>query len=262
MGRSLAFLYGIAAYLVFLIAFLYAIGFVGNIFVPKSIDSGTQGSVVFSVVINLVLLSIFALQHSIMARPAFKKIWTKIVPKSVERTTYVLLSSLALMLICAYWQPLTYVIWDVSGTSFGIVLQAIFWAGWLIVLTSTFMIDHFDLFGLRQVYQNLKQQKITHSGFRKLIFYKLVRHPIMTGFLIAFWAAPTMTSGHLLFALVITAYIYIAVKHFEEKDLVAEIGEPYVQYQGEVGMLFPGIGKTQPGIGKTQRSTELQNPAE
>ena len=191
-----------------------------------------------------------------MARPAFKKVWTKVVPKSVERTTYVLLSSLALILICAYWQPLTDVIWDVSGTSLGMVLQATFWAGWLILLTSTFLIDHFDLFGLRQVYQNLKQQKLTHVGFRKFLFYKLVRHPMMTGFLIAFWSAPTMTSGHLLFTLVTTAYIYIAVKHFEEKDLVAEIGEPYIEYQAEVGMLIPGIGKIQQG-------SKLQNnPAE
>lgn len=255
MGRTLAFLYGIIAYLVFLGAFLYAIGFVGNIVVPKGIDTGTEGPLVMSVIINLVLLSVFALQHSIMARPAFKRMWTKIVPNSVERTTYVLLSSLALVLIFAYWQPLTGVVWDVSGTSFGSVLQVIFWAGWLIVLTSTFMIDHFDLFGLRQVYLNLKQREITHAGFRKLVFYRLVRHPIMTGFLIAFWAAPTMTVGHLLFTIVTTTYIYIAVKHFEEKDLIAEIGEPYLQYQTEVGPFFPGIGKSRP-------APKLPTPAE
>ena len=255
MGRTVAFLYGIISYLVFLGAFLYAIAFVGNIFVPKTIDSGVQGPVVMSTIINLALLSVFALQHSIMARPGFKKIWTKIVPKSVERTTYVLLSSLALILIFAYWQPMTDVIWDVSGSTFGIILLGVFWAGWLIVLTSTFMIDHFDLFGLRQGDLNLKKQEITPSGFRKLLFYRLVRHPIMTGFLIAFWAAPTMTVGHLLFTMITSAYIYIAVKYFEEKDLVVEIGEPYVKYQAEVGPFFPGIGKS-------RRAPELQNPAE
>lgn len=255
MGRTLAFLYGIAAYFVFLFAFLYAIGFVGNLVVPKGIDSGTEGPMLMSIVINLALLSVFALQHSIMARPAFKRVWAKIVPKSVERTTYVLLASLALLLIFAYWQPLTDIVWDVSGTSLGSVLQVVFWAGWLIVLTSTFMIDHFDLFGLRQVYLNLKQREITHSGFRKLVFYKLVRHPIMTGFLIAFWAAPTMTVGHLLFTVVTSAYIYIAVKHFEEKDLIAEIGEPYLQYQTEVGPFLPGIGKS-------RRNPELRKAAD
>lgn len=244
MGRTFAFLYGILAYLIFFVTFLYSIGFVGNFYVSKTIDSGQQGAVVASIIINIILLSIFALQHTIMARPAFKKVWTKIIPKSVERTTYVLLSSLALVLLYAFWQPLLGTVWDVSGTAAGTVLQIIFWAGWGIVLTSTFMIDHFDLFGLRQVYLNLKKREITPSGFRKLIFYRLVRHPIMTGFIIAFWATPTMSTGHLLFAVVTTAYIYIAVKHFEEKDLVAEIGEEYVTYQKEVGTFFPGIGKT------------------
>lgn len=255
MGRTFAFIYGIAAYLVFLAAFLYAIGFVGNILVPKSIDSGTPGLLVQSVLINIGLLSVFALQHSIMARPAFKKVWTRIIPKSVERTTYVLLSSLALVLILAFWQPMTDVLWDFSGTSLGVVLQGVFWAGWVIVLTSTFMIDHFDLFGLRQVFLNLRKQEITHAGFRKILFYRLVRHPIMTGFMIAFWAAPTMTLGHLLFAIVTTAYIYIAVKYLEEKDLVREIGEPYVKYQTEVGPFIPGVGKNRP-------ETAVQSPAE
>ena len=199
---------------------------------------------------NLALLSVFALQHSIMARPAFKRVWTKIVPKSVERTTYVLLSSLALVLICVYWQPMQGIVWDVSGSGLGLALQVLFWVGWLIVLTSTFMMDHFDLFGLRQVFLNLKQREVNHTGFRKVVFYRMVRHPIMTGFIIAFWSTPAMTTGHLLFKLVNTAYIYIAVKYFsiavkyfEEKDLVAAIGAPYVTYQEDVGMFFPGIGK-------------------
>ncbi len=247
MGRVLALIYGIMAYAGFLGAFLYTIGFVGNFIVPKSIDSGIEGPVVISVAINLLVLSGFALQHSVMARPAFKRVWTRVVPKSVERSTYVLMANLALVLIFVYWQPLPNIVWDVSSTNVGTVLQAVFWAGWLIVLTSTFMIDHFDLVGLRQVYLNLKQQKITHKDFCKRAFYKLVRHPIMTGFLIAFWATPTMTIGHFLFAVVMTTYIYIAVKHFEEKDLIAEIGEPYRQYQSEVGPFFPGIGKSRRG---------------
>jgi protein-S-isoprenylcysteine O-methyltransferase Ste14 len=243
MGRSIAALYGIVSYLIFLVVFLYAIGFVGDILVPKSINSGVEGSIVASVLVNLVLLSIFALQHTIMARPAFKKVWTRIVPTSVERTTYVLLSSLALALIFAYWQPMQSIIWDASGTALGSTLVVAFWAGWGIVLTSTFMIDHFDLFGLRQVYANFKQIEMRGGGFQKRLFYRLVRHPIMTGFLIAFWAAPTMTTGHLLFAVVTSVYIYIAVKHFEEKDLVAEIGQEYITYQQEVGAFVPGVGK-------------------
>lgn len=243
MGRALTFLYGVASYSVFFLAFLYSIGFVGNIAVPKSIDSGVQGALAPSLAVNLVLLSIFALQHSIMARPGFKKVWTRIIPKSMERSTYVLLTSLALVLIFAYWQPLPGLIWDVTGTAMGSVLQIVFWAGWLIVLTSTFMIDHLELLGLKQVYSNFMQRDLRHSGFRKPLFYRLVRHPIMSGFLIAFWAAPAMSAGHLLFAVVTTAYIYIAVRLFEEKDLVAEIGEQYVTYQKEVGAFIPGIGK-------------------
>ena len=204
---------------------------------------------------NLALLSVFALQHSIMARPAFKRVWTKIVPKSVERTTYVLLSSLALVLICVYWQPMQGIVWDVSGSGLGLALQVLFWVGWLIVLTSTFMMDHFDLFGLRQVFLNLKQREVNHTGFRKVVFYRMVRHPIMTGFIIAFWSTPAMTTGHLLFTLVTTAYIYIAVKYFEEKDLVAAIGAPYVTYQEDLGMFFPGIGKN-PSTPKSSAAAE------
>ncbi len=243
MGRTLALLYGIAAYFVFFGAFLYSIGFVGNIIVPKSIDTGAGGGLMIALVINLLLLSVFAVQHTIMARPGFKRAWTKIIPEPIERSTFVLLASLALLLIFAYWQPMLAIVWDVSGTALGTLLQVIFWAGWFVVLTSTFMIDHFDLFGLKQVYQNFRQTEATKSGFRKLVFYKLVRHPIMSGFMISFWATATMTTGHLLFAAVTTVYMYIAVKYFEEKDLVAEIGEQYVSYQREVGAFIPGIGK-------------------
>jgi len=243
MDRIFALIYGIFAYLVFLVSFLYSIGFVGNISVPKSIDSGIESFPITSAIINIFLLSIFALQHTVMARPSFKRVWTKIIPKTVERTTYVLLSSLALLLIYVYWQPMRGVIWNLSGTTAGAALQVVFWIGWGIVLTSTFMIDHFDLFGLRQVYVNLKGREFAHPRFRKHLFYKLVRHPIMSGFIIGFWATPQMTTGHLLFSIITTAYIYIAVKHFEEKDLVNEIGEEYVRYQEQVGTFFPRIGK-------------------
>ncbi len=243
MGSIVAFSYGILGYVVFFLTFLYSVGFVGNILVPKHIDSGEEGPLAIAFVINLLLLSIFALQHTVMARPKFKATWTKIIPEPVERSTYVWLSSFALILMFAFWKPMPGIVWDVSGTIFGTALQILFWVGWLIVLTSTFMIDHFDLFGLRQVYLNLKQRKFNHRGFQKLFFYKIVRHPIMSGFIIAFWATPTMTIGHLLFAVVTTIYIYIAVKHFEEKDLVDVIGADYIDYQKEVGMLIPGVGK-------------------
>lgn len=243
MGRTLTLLYGVISYIVFFLTFLYAIGFVGNIFVTKSIDSGIDGSLVVAILVNLVVLSVFAVQHTIMARPKFKAWWTRIIPEAAERSTFVLLSSLALILIFWGWQPMTAIVWDVEGMFLGTILAVLFWFGWLCVLTSTFLINHFDLFGLAQVYSNFKKEPHNPTGFKKLLFYKLVRHPIMTGFIIAFWATPTMTTGHLLFAVVTTAYMYIGVKHFEEKDLEAELGEVYISYEKEVGAFFPGIGK-------------------
>ncbi len=243
MGRSITFIYGIAVYVVFLVTFLYSIGFVGNILVPKSIDSGAQGPIGVSVAINVLLLSVFALQHSIMARPAFKRVWTKVIPKAAERSTYILMTCVALILIFAFWQPLPAPVWDASNTATGTALTVLFWVGWLVVLASTFMIDHFDLFGLKQIYANLKLRPSTQLGFIKVGLYRLVRHPIMTGFLIAFWAAPTMTLGHMLFAVVTTGYIVIAVLRLEEKDLIAEIGDDYLAYQREVPAFIPGIGR-------------------
>ena len=243
MGRISGFIYGIISYLISFLALLYAIGFVGNLIVPKSIDSGTQGPIALSIIINLLLLSLFAVQHSVMARPQFKAMWTKIVPEPVERSTYIWLTSLVLFLLYYFWMPIKDIVWDVSGTTLGTVLLVLFFIGWGITFAATFMINHFDLFGLRQVYLNLKQRKSNHQKFEKRLLYKFVRHPIMTGVLIGSWATPTMTYGHLLFAIVISIYIYIAVKHFEEKDLVAEIGSDYIDYQKEVGMFFPGIGK-------------------
>ncbi|MEP1535407.1 MAG: methanethiol S-methyltransferase [Paracoccaceae bacterium] len=243
MGRAITFIYGIVAYTVFLATFVYSIGFVGNFIVPKSIDSGVQGPIVFSLLVNLALLSIFALQHSIMARPAFKRMWTKLIPSAAERSTYVLMTCVALILIFVFWQPLATPIWDVRNSTLGSTLNVLFWSGWLIVLASTFMIDHLDLFGLKQVYANLKLRSARQAGFIKFGLYRVVRHPIMTGFLIAFWATPSMTLGHLVFATVTTGYIVIAVLHLEEKDLVAEIGDEYVRYQREVPAFLPTFGR-------------------
>lgn len=243
MGRSFTFIYGVVVYIIFLVTFVYSIGFIGNIVVPKSIDSGVQRSIAASLVINLGLLTIFALQHSIMARPAFKRIWTKVIPKAGERSTYILMTCVALFLIFVFWQPLSAPIWDVSGTQFGAVLTVLFWLGWGGVLASTFMIDHFDLFGLKQIYANLKTRPATHLGFVKVGLYRLVRHPIMTGFLIAFWAAPTMTVGHFLFTMVTTGYIIIAVLYLEEKDLIDQIGDEYLAYQREVPAFIPNMGR-------------------
>jgi protein-S-isoprenylcysteine O-methyltransferase Ste14 len=220
------------------VTFLYAIGFVGNYVVPKTIDSGYQGGTGAVLIVNLLLLSLFAVQHSVMARQGFKKWWTKIVPRSIERSTYVLFSSIALIVLFYFWRPMTDVIWNVQNTFLAPLLTVIFFAGWLMVLSGTFLINHFNLFGLQQVYMNLKNHQLPHPKFVTPFYYKFVRHPLMLGFIIAFWATPVMTVGHLLFAFATTSYILVAVQ-LEEKDLVTFHGEEYKRYQREVSQIIP-----------------------
>jgi protein-S-isoprenylcysteine O-methyltransferase Ste14 len=241
MSRAIAFVFGVLCYVVFFLTFLYLIGFLGNLYVPKSIDSGVSAPTTVALLINVGLIALFGLQHSVMARPGFKAAWTKIVPKSVERSTYVLLSSLVLILLYWQWRPMGQVIWQADAAWSQGILWGVFWAGFGLVLLSTFVIDHFDLFGLRQVVMNLFKKEYTHSGFKVTFFYKFVRHPLYVGWFLAFWGTPTMTLGHLVFALGMSAYILIAIP-YEERDLVRFLGEDYVRYRERVPMLIPRPG--------------------
>jgi methanethiol S-methyltransferase len=248
MKRTIAFAYGILCYVVFFASFLYLIGFLANIVVPKSIDSGGWGlPAAVAAAINVGLLLLFGVQHSVMARPGFKRVWTRIVPKSVERSTYVLISSLLLILLYWAWQPIPQVIWAATSPLGEAIGWGVFISGLLLVLVSTFLIDHFDLFGLKQVTLNLLQRNAAPPSFQVRFLYRYVRHPIYLGWILTFWGTPVMTVGHLLFAAVLSGYIVIAIR-YEERDLVDFHGEAYQRYRGEVPMLVPQPGRAHPSI--------------
>ncbi len=242
MKRVVTLFYGIIGYVIFLLSFFYAIGFVGDFGVPKTINSGNGIAFTPALLINMGLLGLFAVQHSLMARDFFKRGLTKIIPKAAERSTYVLLSSLLLLLIFWQWQPLTTPIWHVASQVGQGILYGLFGLGWIIVLLSTFMIDHFDLFGLRQVFCYFKDKKPAPIEFQTPYLYKYVRHPLMLGFIIGFWATPTMTMGHLIFAIATTGYILLGIQ-FEERSLVNHLGKVYEDYRQKVPMLIPIPGK-------------------
>jgi protein-S-isoprenylcysteine O-methyltransferase Ste14 len=243
MGKFLAFLYGIVAYLAFAVTIVYAIGFVTGLVVPKTIDSGTVVPLMEAIVVNLLLMSLFAVQHSVMARPQFKKWWTQFVPVAVERSTFVLFSSLALLLLFWQWRPIPTVVWQVSNLQVATSLLGLGLFGWLLVFISTFLINHFELFGLHQVANHLAGKPMPAVRFRTPLLYNLVRHPIYLGFIIFFWATPVMTAGHLLFAAVTTAYIFVGIA-LEEHDLIAIFGDEYRRYRQRVAMIVPFFGKS------------------
>lgn len=238
MKKTFYLLYGLVSYVIFLLAFLYAIGFVAGAFVPKDINSPPLFEFKYPWLLNALLLGIFAIQHSVMARPAFKRWWTRIVPEPIERSTFVLIASLLLSAMYFLWQPLPGVIWSIGEGPIAVALVLISMVGWMIVLISTFLINHFDLFGLRQVWLQFRGRPYSHLIFRKKGLYKYVRHPLMFGFLIAFWATPNMTVGHIIFALLTTGYILVALL-FEERDLINMHGENYLKYKKEVPRLIP-----------------------
>lgn len=238
MGRIISFLYGVLAHLGFLVAFLYLVGFLGNFVVPKSIDSGQAGPVGQALLINVILIAVFGIPHSVMARPGFKQWWTKVVPQHIERSTYVMISNLLVALLMWQWQPMVGVIWNVEHPAGASVLWGLFGIGWVMIVLTSFVINHFDLFGSRQVYLHLRGMEYTPLEFKAKWIYKYIRHPLMLGWIIAFWSTPQMSAGHLVFAVGTTVYILIAIQ-FEERDLVKYHGEDYENYRRKVSMLIP-----------------------
>lgn len=255
MKRWLIFIYGVASYIVFFATVLYAIGFIGNLWVPKSIDSTPAAPVATALLINLALLGLFAVQHSVMARPAFKRWWTRIIPKAAERSTYTLLSSIALIVLFVFWEPMGGVVWSVESPVVCVLLYIGFAFGWLLVFLSTYLIDHFDLFGLRQVWLQLRRKPYRPPPFETPLLYRYVRHPLYVGWFFAFWMTPTMTLAHLVFAIATTTYILVATQ-LEERDLIAEHPE-YAQYRERVPMLVPFTKRrrqTQPATSAPRRA--------
>jgi protein-S-isoprenylcysteine O-methyltransferase Ste14 len=238
LGRITTLIYGAFCYLVFFATLLYAIGFIDNLFVPKAMDSGRSGPLVEALAIDAALLALFAIQHSVMARQWFKRAWTAIIPPAAERSTYVLFSSLALVVLFWQWRPIGGTIWQVDNPMGRAVILSFYVLGYVIVLVATFLINHFDLFGLRQTWMRFRSRAYTSIGFQTPGFYKLVRHPLYVGWFFVFWSAPTMTATHLVFSVATTAYILIAIR-FEERDLVATLGDSYQRYREEVPMLIP-----------------------
>jgi protein-S-isoprenylcysteine O-methyltransferase Ste14 len=239
MSRTITLIFAILAYAVFFATFLYLICFVGDVgFAPVTVDRGPSAPLAAAIVIDLLLIALFGLQHSVMARPAFKRRWTRIVPHSLERSVYVVAASAALLILFWFWRPIEQVVWDVTGTALAGILTLLFWLGWLVVLLSTFLINHFELFGLQQAWLNLRGRQAEPPQFRQPFLYRFVRHPLYLGFFLAFWATPRMTAGHLLLAAGMSVYMLIAIRH-EEHDLVGLFGKEYEDYRQRVGMLMP-----------------------
>lgn len=240
MRALLAALYSACAYVLFLATFLYAIGFVEGVLVPKTIDSGVAGDLDTTLLVDTLLLGIFAIQHSVMARPAFKRVWTRIVPEDAERSTFVLFATAALALLLWQWRPASQTLWSIEDPTWAAVIRVISWSGWALLLASTFLISHFHLFGLSQGFSRILKLSQPDTAFVTPLFYRWIRHPLYLGFILAFWAAPKMSLGHLYFAAATTGYILIGI-WFEERDLIAQFGERYLRYRETAGMLFPKL---------------------
>jgi protein-S-isoprenylcysteine O-methyltransferase Ste14 len=244
MSRAAILLFSAFAYGVFLATFLYLIAFVGDLpFVPRTVDRGLESAPLVAIMCNLLLILLFGLQHSVMARPWFKRLWTRIVPTAVERSAYVLAASLVLILLFSQWRPIAGTVWDYSGTLLELPIWCLFAAGWIIVLVSTFLINHFELFGLQQAWLNLRRRQAAAPELRQPLFYRWVAHPLYSGFFLAFWATPKMSFGHLLLAVGMSLFMRIAI-HYEERDLTNLFGDAYRRYRASVGMLAPRLGRS------------------